>query len=109
MIVVVFRTRMRSPVDPGYEPMARQMSELARHVPGYISHKGYTAEDGERVTVVEFASEEALERWRTHPDHLKAKRHGYTAFFQEFRFQICQVLRTKSWASSKESSSREHT
>ena len=25
-------------------------------MPGYISHKGFTADDGERVTIVEFAA-----------------------------------------------------
>ena len=41
------------------------MSELARTVPGYISHKSFYAEDGERCTIVEFAHEEGLRTWRT--------------------------------------------
>ncbi len=35
------------------------MSALARTMPGYISHKCFLAEDGERVTIVEFESEVA--------------------------------------------------
>ncbi len=34
------------------------MSALAKAMPGYISHKGFVAEDGERVTIVEFESDE---------------------------------------------------
>ncbi len=62
MIVTVFRTRLNAGVDDEYGPTAGRMSELARGVPGYISHKGFVADDGERVTIVEFESEEALQQ-----------------------------------------------
>lgn len=53
MIVTVFRTRLNPQVEDAYGPVATRMSELARSVPGYVSHKGFVAEDGERVTIVE--------------------------------------------------------
>jgi antibiotic biosynthesis monooxygenase (ABM) superfamily enzyme len=56
MIVTVFRTRMNPGMQDEYGPMASRMSELVRANPGYISHKGFVAEDGERVTIVEFES-----------------------------------------------------
>lgn len=77
--------------------MAKRMSELARNVPGYISHKGFIAEDGERVTIVEFESEEALHQWRIDPEHAKAKRRGVEDFFSEFSYQICSVVRQRNW------------
>ena len=98
MIVTVFRTRMNPGVQDEYGPMAQRISELARNVPGYISHKGFVAEDGERVTIVEFESEEALERWRVDPDHRVAKRHGFESFFSEFKYQICSVVRERVWS-----------
>jgi heme-degrading monooxygenase HmoA len=64
MIVTVFRTRMNPDVQDEYGPMAKRMSELARAVPGYVSHKGFVADDGERLTIVEFETEEALQKWR---------------------------------------------
>ncbi|MBA2743268.1 MAG: antibiotic biosynthesis monooxygenase [Chthoniobacterales bacterium] len=88
---------MNPGVQDEYGPMAQRMSELARNVPGYISHKGFVAEDGERVTIVEFESEEALERWRVDPDHRVAKRYGFESFFSEFKFQICSVIRERVW------------
>lgn len=97
MIVTVFRTRLKPDVQSDYGPLASRMSELARTIPGYISHKGFVAEDGERVTIVEFASEDALERWRVHPEHAAAKRQGYRSFYTQLRFQICSVIREKSW------------
>jgi heme-degrading monooxygenase HmoA len=97
MIVTVFRTRLKPGVQDEYGPMAKRMSELARTIPGYISHKGFVADDGERVTIVEFETEEALHQWRIDPEHGKAKRRGVEAFFSEFKFQICSVIRERMW------------
>ena len=99
MIVTVFRTRLNPGVQDEYGPVAAHMSELAQAMPGYVSHKGFVAADGERVTVVEFESEEALEAWRFHPEHVKAKRSGVQAFYSEYKFQICEVIRGRSWSS----------
>ena len=98
MIVTVFRTRLNPGVDDEYGPTAARMSELARTVPGYVSHKGYVADDGERVTIVEFESEEALNRWRMDPEHRGAKKRGFDSFYSEFRYQICSVIRERAWA-----------
>jgi heme-degrading monooxygenase HmoA len=76
MIVTIFRSRLNPGAEEEYGPMAKHMSELARAIPGYLSHKGFAAEDGERVTIVEFESEEALQEWRHRPEHAKAKRRG---------------------------------
>jgi heme-degrading monooxygenase HmoA len=97
MIVTVFRSRLNPGAQEEYGPMAKRMSELARTIPGYISHKGFAAEDGERVTIVEFESEKALEEWRRHTEHAKAKRQGIISFFSEYSFQICSVLRERAW------------
>lgn len=77
--------------------MAKRMSELARGIAGYVSHKGFVAEDGERVTIVEFESEEALREWRIDPEHAKAKKRGIESFFSEYKFQICNIIRERSW------------
>ena len=95
MIVTVFRSRLHPGAQDEYGPMAKRMSELARAIPGYVSHKGFVADDGERVTIVEFASEDALHEWRRHPEHLQAKRRGIDSFFSEYRVQICSVLRDR--------------
>ena len=41
-----------------YVALANRINELARTIPGYVSHKDFYANDGERVAVVEFAHEE---------------------------------------------------
>jgi heme-degrading monooxygenase HmoA len=99
MIVTVFRSRLNPGVQEEYGPMAKRMSDLARTIPGYVSHKGFVAEDGERVTIVEFESEGALEEWRRHAEHARAKRQGIISFFSEYSLQICNVIRDRAWTS----------
>jgi heme-degrading monooxygenase HmoA len=97
MIVTVFRSRLRPGAQEEYGLMAARMSALAKTIPGHISHKSFVAEDGERVTIIEFESEEALREWRIHPEHAKAKRRGVESFFSDYRFQICTVVGDRSW------------
>lgn len=93
MLVTVFRSRLNPATHEEYQRWAVRMSELAAQIPGYISHKGFQAADGERVTIVEFASEEGMRIWASHPEHVAAKRLGRQAFFSEYRVQVCQLLR----------------
>jgi heme-degrading monooxygenase HmoA len=93
MIVTVFRSRVRPEAQQEYLQWAARIAALAKTMPGYISHKGFTAEDGERVTIVEFESEEAQRAWRMHPEHAVAQKKGRQDFYSEYRLQICSVLR----------------
>ena len=51
MVVTVFRSRVKPESQQEYAQWAGRMSALAKTMPGYISHKGFVAEDGERVTI----------------------------------------------------------
>lgn len=93
MIVTVFRSRLKPENVDEYKEWAARMSALAVTMPGYISHKGFTAEDGERVTIVEFESEEAQQVWSRHPEHIQAKIKGKKEFYLEYRVQVCTVVR----------------
>ena len=57
MIVTVFRSRLRPGVRDEYVALVDRMTAIAATMPGYISHKGFFADDGERVTIVEFEHE----------------------------------------------------
>lgn len=104
MIVAVLRNRLTSLTDEDYGPLAAHLSELASTMPGHISHKGFVSDDGERITIVQFESEDALQKWKTHPEHTKAKMLGYKRFYSEFSYQICRVIDARAW---KRSSSTE--
>ena len=79
------------------------MSELASSMPGYISHKGFLADDGEQVTIVEFESEKAQRAWALHPEHLEAQRKGRNDFYLEYRVQVCIQQRERAHAEKKPS------
>ncbi len=93
MIVTIFRSRLRPGVQGDYVPLAERMSSLARTMPGYVSHKGFSADDGERVTVVEFESEAAMRAWRMHPEHRTAQQKGRESFYEEYTVQVCELVR----------------
>jgi heme-degrading monooxygenase HmoA len=93
MIVTVFRSRLLPGVREDYMALVDRMNVLAATMPGYISHKGFFAEDGERVTVVEFESEETMRAWRMHPEHREAQRKARDIYYSEYQVLVCQVLR----------------
>jgi heme-degrading monooxygenase HmoA len=62
-------------------------------MPGYRSHKVFIAEDGERVTLVEFEDEQSQNTWSTNFEHVAAKKRGREAFYAEYTLQVCRVVR----------------
>ena len=93
MIITVFRSRLKPGVRDEYVALVERMNELARTMPGYISHKGYFAEDDERTTIVEFEHEEGLRAWRTNPEHIAAQKLGRQKYYTEYRVQVCTLDR----------------
>jgi len=93
MVVVLFRTRQRAEAGPDYAPLADRMLSLAQAIPGFVSFKHYGAPDGERISVVEFASAEAARTWRDHPEHRAAQRRGRSEFYSWYRLQVCDQVR----------------
>ena len=67
------------------------MQQIAKTIPGYVSHKGFLADDGERVTIVEFEHEEGQRAWRMHPEHLEAQRQGRLKYYSEYDIKVCEV------------------
>jgi heme-degrading monooxygenase HmoA len=100
MIVTVFRSRLREENRGEYNAWAVRMGELARTMPGYVSHKSFTAEDGERVTIVEFAHEEGQRAWAQQAEHVQAKARGRASFYSEYKLQICTLQRESVFPAS---------
>lgn len=71
-------------VRPGAEDEEARWGEkleaIARAMPGFISYKTYTAEDGEEVGILRMASREALDGWVRQPDHRDAQRIAHTIY-----------------------------
>jgi heme-degrading monooxygenase HmoA len=90
-IVTVFRNRLRDDLD-GYEETAIDMYLMASSMPGFMDFKQFTADDGERVAIVQFDSLEHQKDWRNHPDHRVAQQRGRAEWYAEYRIQVCRVL-----------------
>jgi heme-degrading monooxygenase HmoA len=97
-VVTIFRNRLKAENVEEYYQWAARMSALARTMPGYLSHKTFAAEDGERVTIVEFADEAAQRGWATQSQHVEAKKMGRASFYTEYSIQICSVTRESHFA-----------
>ncbi len=97
MYVTVFRSRLRPGVEAEYRAEAEKMLELASAMPGFSSFKTFSAEDGERVSLVEFDSEETLRAWREHPEHRRAQQLGRERFYSEYAVQVCKQVRNSKF------------
>ena len=95
-VVTVFRSRLRADAVGAYSEDAAGISALARTMAGYVEHKVFTADDGERVTVVTFADPDSHRGWREHPEHRAAQRRGITDYYSEYSIAVG----TTSYASS---------
>ncbi|MCH7707824.1 MAG: antibiotic biosynthesis monooxygenase, partial [Myxococcales bacterium] len=62
--------------------------------PGFVSFKSFAAEDGERVSLIEFESRDAAHQWGDHAEHRDAQKLGRERFFSEYTIQVCPPLRT---------------
>lgn len=100
MIVTVFRNRLRADAHPEYGDVAARMATLARAMPGFVSSKTFTADDGERCTIVEFADEASHRAWAQHGEHAQAKARGRQAFYSEYSLQVCEVKRESRFSLS---------
>jgi heme-degrading monooxygenase HmoA len=93
MIVVVFRSRLKTEYAQEYAEVAARIDELAATTPGFLGIKSYAAADGERVSISMFETLEAVRQWREHPEHREAQALGKQRYYSEYRLQVCEVVR----------------
>ncbi len=97
MIVTVFRHRLRPENSEAYFKLAGELGAEATQMPGFVARKVYTAEDGERVTIVEFESMDTHRAWAEHHGHRAAQQRGRSEFYAEYSIQICETVRSNSF------------
>jgi len=100
MIVMIFRNRLKPEHQAEYYSYAKEVRELAATMPGFIGQKSFVAEDGERVSIVEFSSKDTLQAWRDHAGHRVAQELGRSQFYSEYRVQVCSLDRDYSYSIS---------
>lgn len=98
MYLTVFRNRKRPDMDlAAYQADNARMEELARSQPGFISIKGFIAEDGEVVAISEWDSEEAARAWGSHPEHAQVQARGRSDYYEAYKLYSCPEIRVRSY------------
>ena len=92
-VIILFRSRLRADAEPEYSRWAARMDELAHRQPGFLAIKTFRADDGERVSIVEFASEADALAWRAHPEHREAQGLGRERFYADYEVTVCSPVR----------------
>jgi heme-degrading monooxygenase HmoA len=96
-VITVFRSRLRPDAGTRYEDTADRMLELARRMPGFIDFKVFQAEDGERVSIITFATPEDHRAWRDHPEHRQAQRLGRDHFYASYAVTVAEVRSARAF------------
>jgi heme-degrading monooxygenase HmoA len=91
-IVTIFRSRLRPESASEYHETAERILELARTMPGFVDFKSFEADDGERVSVVTFASAQTHKAWRDHPEHRAAQQLGRDRFYASYDISVSEVV-----------------
>ena len=99
-VVTVFRSRRRTDTAEAYLRLAGEIEAHARSTPGFVDFKTFAAEDGERVSLVTFASSEAHRTWRDDPRHRQAQRQGREEFYEDYSIQVSNCVHVHQWESS---------
>jgi heme-degrading monooxygenase HmoA len=93
-VLVVGDLKMREGASQDeYDRLGERMYNIVSNLKGFQSVKTFKADDGEEITIFRFASEEALEAWRTHPEHVETIKRGHAEFYSSGFLQICKVIR----------------
>jgi heme-degrading monooxygenase HmoA len=98
-VLTIFRSRLRPEAQAEYERVAERMDQLAATMPGFIGIKTFAAADGERVSIVEFATAAEAMAWRNHPEHREAQRLGRERFYSAYDVIVCTPLRRYTFPS----------
>ncbi len=102
MIVILFRSKLTDVAGEDYSGMNRQMEDLARSAPGFVDVKGYTAEDGERLTVVRWRDLESLRLWREDPRHRVAQETGRRLWYEFYAMEVAELVRESRFERSSD-------
>jgi heme-degrading monooxygenase HmoA len=97
MIVVLFRSKLVDEPE-GYNEMSEEMETLARTMPGFIDVKSYKADDGERLTVVRWESEETMRLWRENERHRVAQRAGRERWYAYYKIEVAEIVRARDFS-----------
>jgi heme-degrading monooxygenase HmoA len=96
-VITVFRSRLRDDVPDEYFTLAAELRERVEKIDGFVEQKVFVAEDGERLTLVVFETDDAQHQWRTDPVHRAAQQRGRDEFYDEYDITVAEAERRHIW------------
>lgn len=96
-LVILFFSRLTDQAGDDYYRMDEELSHLVKDAPGFAGVKSFTADDGERLTVVWWKDAETLRQWRELPRHRKAQDAGRERWYQHYRMEVARIERRSSF------------
>lgn len=90
--IEVFRHRIDPDFRGEFDELYSRLVTVVRGLNGYMGHKVFTADDGERVLIGYFESFKAIEEWDEHPEHKYAKERGKMDVFTEYDVIVAEVV-----------------
>ena len=103
MLVILFRSRLTAQAGDDYARMADAMAAHARTFPGFVEMKSFTADDGERLTVVWWEDEEKLKAWATDARHRVAQQTGRDRWYEYYKMDVARIIRLSNFVRPAES------
>ena len=98
MVHTLFYSRFRADIDSAaYAADALRMKSLAEQNPGLVSVKTFTADDGERLTVVAFETLAHQKEWRGEPDHVAVQKKGRDKYYESYRIVVAEETGSREW------------
>src|SRR3954465_2803632 len=102
MMLISFRSKLTPQAGKDYEEMAAEMERLARAHPGFVDVRAYTAEDGERLTLVWWENADTLRQWAEIVRHLVAQRMGRARWYEDYKSEVAEVVRVSNFERPKQ-------
>lgn len=93
----MFRSKLTEQAGEDYQAMNAELETLVRQNPGFIDVKSYTAQDGERLTVVWWRDEQSLAEWRNLARHREAQNTGRQKWYEHYNIEVASVVRSRSF------------
>jgi heme-degrading monooxygenase HmoA len=99
--VTVFRSRLGGEGNAEYAEVAEEMERAARASPGFVDFKRFDADDGERVSLITFATIEDQHAWRDDLGHRHAQQRGRDVFYASYSIQVGECTHVSQWANGE--------
>jgi heme-degrading monooxygenase HmoA len=100
-VTTVFRSRRKPDAEAEYHRASHEMRQRARAMPDFVEFKTFTAEDGEKVSLITFATSDAQRQWRDDLRHRAADQRGRDAFYLGYSVEVGECTYVSQWKRSE--------